>query len=79
MSVRLDRKNKLAETRPQGGDASVEYLAASQDDDERGGFANSDLSLSSNTLLRGRAGYQHTGALRTKPGTCTFPVPFMLF
>lgn len=71
MSVHLDREAELAETRAQGGDASVEYLAASQDPDERNTFAQSDISHSSNALLRGRAGFQHIGALRTKPGTST--------
>lgn len=58
-----------------GGDASMLHLATTQDPAMAANYADQDTSISSTTLSRGRTGYLHQGALRTKPGVQRPPSP----
>ena len=51
-----------------GGDASTVYLSKIQDPEVAAGFVGEDTAANSTALARGRQGFLHLGALRTKPG-----------
>ena len=73
----LPCKDLISYVRPQlicpcpGGDASTVHLSRTQDPEIAATFQNNDLAITSAGLVRGRQGFLHLGALRTKPGRST--------
>jgi tRNA-specific adenosine deaminase 1 len=73
----LPCKDPISYARPQlicpcpGGDASTVHLSRTQDPEIAATFQNNDLAITSAGLARGRQGFLHLGALRTKPGRST--------